>query len=154
MSTFVAVDIQNVFFHAKKLKKRLNFQKLHELFQEEEDLLTCNAYVATSPFTETSYLINTLKGIGFNVIACEQKKERKHLKFNNRSVGITLDVVRNQEHFDKLVVVTMDEGIVDLLDHLRDEGIKVEIWSLTNNETLKDHADEFNLFEQEHYVKR
>lgn len=155
MISYIAIDLQQIFYHVKRQKKRLDFKKLYDELSSDRDSCGIYTYLTTSPHTESSYLINTLKDLGFSVNKHEQKKERKQLKFSTRSVGITMDLIKNLDQYDEAVLVTIDSPLVELCDYLQSMGKKVTIYTFKKfEEEFKDYVDHVEIISEDLYVQK
>lgn len=155
MKRLIAVDLQQIFYYVKSQKKRIDFEKLYKRLTENLNSPIVISYITTSPHTESSYLIDTLKNIGFQVLAKEQKKDKRQLKYITRSVGITLHVCNEIDNYDEITLVTLDSCLGELCEFIKDSGKSVNIWTFKQFESeFLDKADNVYILSEDLYVTK
>lgn len=155
IKTWIGLDLQNMFYFVKKQKRRIDFSHLNKEITHGRENSKCYAYLTTSSQTESSYLIENLENKGFKVIHNKLNKDKRHLKQLNKTVSMTLDIVDSVDLYDEFVLLTLDPTVTDLINFLKAQGKKVEVWTFEPFVSdFEGYADKVQTITEEFYLKR
>jgi len=137
------VDVPNVFFNCKrKLGGRLNYESLWEYIKDSEEGPITRAFAYGSQINdEATPFIHCLKHIGFECKwqILQPYEKAGEVKFRHADLGvmIAMDVVRNIERIETLVLVTSDPSAVPLVEWAKERGVRVVIVGARVSNQLK-----------------
>lgn len=150
MRTFVQLDVQNLFFSAKDLNKRIDFLRIRDFIKEnEEEIVDLIAYIIRSPDANSDRFESLLKSLGYSLnikhaqIGTDKEGKRIY-KGTDQDIAICIDCMRNIEKFDKWVLMSGDGDFIDLCKYLKEKGKYIEVWSLPGlsfNKKFCDYVD-------------
>lgn len=150
MRTFVQIDVQNLFFSAKDINKRIDFLKIRDHFAKSgDDIVGLNAYIIRTPDAKSNKFEGLLKSLNYElnikqaVIGYSAEGQRIY-KGTDQDLAICIDCMINIDKFDKWVLMSGDGDFIDLCKHLKKNGKIVEIWSIPGtsfNKKFCDYAD-------------
>ncbi|MBD3261259.1 MAG: NYN domain-containing protein [Candidatus Altiarchaeales archaeon] len=150
MRTLVQLDVQNLFFSAKDIDKRIDFLKIKEHFDKNGDeIVGLFAYIIRTPDAEHKKFESLLKNLGYTLrikkasIGYKSDGQRIY-KGTDQDIAICIDCMKMAEQFDKWVLMSGDGDFIDLCKHLKDSGKFVEVWSMKGisfNKGFCDYAD-------------
>jgi len=133
----VFVDVQNMFYSARQLGGRLDFEKLLEVTVAGRRLVRAIAYVVTAPDVDQSKFVTMLRQKGYEVKIKELRKRIDGSAKGDWDMGMAIDIVRLSESLDVVVLVSGDGDFVDLVNLVKTKGPRVEVFSFDQN-TSKD----------------
>lgn len=140
----IFVDVTHQFTAAQeRYGKRINYAKYLELAVNGESLHCAYAYGAQVS-TEAQGFIKRLRALGYEPryqqapVGVEQKADLNAADF---SVEMTLDIIRNLERLDCVVLGTSDERFVPLIRFLQERGLKVSIFACKIHTLLSEFAN-------------
>lgn len=124
------MDIQNMYYSAKNLyDTKVDYSSLLKVAKDQRKLIRAVAYVIKAETPDEENFFEALKEIGFQV----KKKDLKEFygggKKGDWDMGIAIDAIKMAERLDVVVLVTGDGDFRSLVEHLKAEGIQVEIMS-------------------------
>jgi uncharacterized LabA/DUF88 family protein len=150
MRLFIQIDVQNLFFSAKDINKRIDFLKLRDHFRKSGDEITgMYAYIIRTPDARSNKFEDFLKQLGYSLnikqatIGYDNDGKRIY-KGTDQDVAITIDCMENVERFDKWVLMSGDGDFLDLCKNMKRRGKTIEIWSMPGgsfNKKFCDYAD-------------
>lgn len=150
MRVYVQLDVQNLFFAAKDIGKRIDFLKIRDHFRASgDDVVGLVAYTIRTPDAEHAKFEHFLKSIGYMLsIKKAQITHRQDggriYKGTDQDMAICIDCLENVNNFDKWVLMSGDGDFIDLCRHLKSKGKHVEVWSMSGgsfNRGFCDYAD-------------
>jgi uncharacterized LabA/DUF88 family protein len=151
MKTYIQLDVQNLFFSAKDINKRIDFKRIKDfLFEQEEDILNMVAYIIRSPDANSDRFESLLKSLGYMLnikqarIGTDSEGKRIY-KGTDQDIAICIDCMRNIDKFDKWVLMSGDGDFIDLCRYLKEKGKYVEVWSLPGQSFNKKFCDYVDL---------
>jgi len=133
----VFVDVQNMFYSARQLGGRLDFEKLLEVTVAGRRLVRAIAYVVTAPDVDQSKFVTMLRQKGYEVKIKELRKRIDGSAKGDWDMGMAIDIVKLSESLDVVVLVSGDGDFVDLVNLVKTKGPRVEVFSFDQN-TSKD----------------
>jgi len=150
MRLYIQLDVQNLFFAAKDIGKRIDFMKIRDHFVSSGDEVTSiTAYIIRTPDAEQAKFEHFLKSIGYTLsikkaqISYRQDGGRIY-KGTDQDIAICIDCLENIDKFDKWVLMSGDGDFIDLCKYLKSKGKVVEVWSMSGvsfNRGFCDYAD-------------
>jgi len=150
MKTFIQLDVQNLFFSAKDINKRIDFLRIRDFLKENEaDILNMVAYIIRSPDANSDRFEALLTSLGYELnikqarIGTDSEGKRIY-KGTDQDIAICIDCMRNIDKFDKWVLMSGDGDFIDLCKYLKEKGKYVEVWSLPGlsfNKKFCDYVD-------------
>jgi len=150
MRVYIQLDVQNLFFAAKDIGKRIDFMKIRDHFMASGDeVVSLSAYIIRTPDADHVKFEHFLKSIGYNLcikkaqITYRQDGSRIY-KGTDQDLAICIDCLENVDKFDKWVLMSGDGDFIDLCRHLKSKGKVVEVWSMSGvsfNRGFCDYAD-------------
>jgi len=129
----VFVDVQNMFYSARQLGGRLDFEKLLEVTVAGRRLVRAIAYVVTTPEVDQSKFVTMLRQKGYEVKTKELRKRIDGSAKGDWDMGMAIDIVRLSESLDVVVLVSGDGDFVDLVNLVKTKGPRVEVLSFDQN---------------------
>ena len=155
MRTFIQIDVQNLFFSAKDIKKRINFLKIKEYFQKSGDkIVGLYAYIIRTPDANSVKFERFLLSLGYNLIIKEaikttNREGRNIYRGTDQDTAITIDCMRKIKQFDKWVLMSGDGDFIDLCKYLKKEDKAIDVWALKGssfNKKFCDYVDSIHFF--------
>lgn len=144
-TTFLQIDLQNLFFGAKKKGHRIDFEKIQDHFNSRETEFLTNAFVysiRTNNFIPTKFETKLLS-MGYKIKSKEE--DNNDYKRLGHTINITLDCISKIDSFQKLILMSGDGDYADLCEFLKNKGKKIEIWCYKDSYSslLELYADKF-----------
>ena len=143
----VFVDVQNMFYSAKfQYRAKLNFSKLLETVVNDRRLVRAFAYIVQSADIDQTNFINMLEQTGYEVKSKDLRLRPDGSAKGDWDMGIAIDAISMSNRVDVIVIVSGDGDFVDLVNMLKAQGIRVEVYSFPNStaEELIQAATKFN----------
>lgn len=150
MKTFIQIDVQNLFFSAKDIGKRLDFLKIRDHFAKSEDeIVGLYAYIIRTPDAKSNRFEGLLRSLNYTLnikqasIGYSPEGQRIY-KGTDQDLSICIDCMKNIDNFDKWVLMSGDGDFIDLCKHLKKNGKTIEVWSFPGvsfNKKFCDYVD-------------
>jgi len=183
LTTFLQIDLQDIFFEARERKEKLDFEKIWEYFnsRETEYLIGAYLYLIKKPFFDITKFEKKLESIGYTIKAKQfvnpqfkksiyLESKNKKLKPDNKSpihfqliprqtnhdVGITVDCIDKIRTYDKWIIMSVEGDIKALCQYLKQKNKLVEIWNFkeNHNSSLEPFTDRFNFIDEKFFYKK
>lgn len=135
----IFVDVQNMFYSAKHLwNAKLNFAKLIELAVNGRQLIRAISYVIENPDIDQTAFTDMLKTTGYEVKTKELRNRADGSAKGDWDMGIAIDAIAIAPKVDCIVLVSGDGDFIELVRHLKAQGVRVETLSFigSTNEDL------------------
>lgn len=142
----VFVDVQNFYYSAKNLYDAFcNYKAILNQATDKRQLVCAYAYVISANIPKQEDFFEALRSAGIEVKQKDLQVFPGGIKKGNWDVGIAVDILRFMNRVDVVVLCSGDGDFADLVDYLRNQGVKVEIMAFgrTCSAKLKEVADEF-----------
>jgi uncharacterized LabA/DUF88 family protein len=142
----VLADSQNLYHSAQSVYSRnIDYSSLLEKAVQERELTRAIAYVIRAQSEDEDSFFDALRDIGFETKIKDIKTFGDGSKKADWDVGMSLDAVTLADHVDTVVLCTGDGDFSRLCNHLRHEGVRVEVMAFEEStaEELVDVADAF-----------
>jgi uncharacterized LabA/DUF88 family protein len=156
MTTYIQIDLQNLFFSAKDIDKRVDFFEIMEhLKNKEENILNAVAYIIRSPNFNSEKFEHLLKTLGYtlNIKSAQISSKRDGsplYRGTNQGMSICIDCMENLDKFDKWILMSGDGEFIELCKKIKSKGKFVEVWAIPGksfNKNFSNHADTVNFLE-------
>lgn len=141
----VFVDVQNMYYAARKLKGRLDFDALMRAAVNERRLVRATAYVVESKETDQSQFIARLEKLALDV-----KRKTVQVRADGSMKGdwdmeLALDILDMVPKLDVVVLVSGDGDFTSLVKRVKSAGPRVEVIAFPRHtaKSLVEAADEF-----------
>jgi uncharacterized LabA/DUF88 family protein len=150
MRTFIQIDVQNLFFSAKDINKRIDFLKIRDHFSKSGDeIVGMSAYIVRTPDAPYGKFEALLKSLGYDLVIKQASIGYSHggqriYKGTDHDLAICIDCMKAIDRFDKWVLMSGDGDFIDLCKHLKKNGKTIEVWSLPGvsfNKKFCDYVD-------------
>jgi uncharacterized LabA/DUF88 family protein len=142
----VLADSQNLYHSAQSVYSRnIDYSSLLEKAVQGRELTRAIAYVIRAQAEDEDSFFDALRDIGFETKIKDIKTFGDGSKKADWDVGMSLDAVTLADHVDTVVLCTGDGDFSRLCNHLRHEGVRVEVMAFGEStaEELVDVADAF-----------
>ncbi|GAA0270494.1 LabA-like NYN domain-containing protein [Halobacterium noricense] len=142
----VLADSQNLYHSAQSVYSRnIDYSSLLEKAVQDRELTRAIAYVIRAQSEDEDSFFDALRDIGFETKIKDIKTFGDGSKKADWDVGMSLDAVTLADHVDTVVLCTGDGDFSRLCNHLRHEGVRVEVMAFEEStaEELVDVADAF-----------
>jgi uncharacterized LabA/DUF88 family protein len=126
----IFIDVQNMFYAAKHLYgSKLNFARLLDYIAKGRPLTRAIAYIVKTPDIDQSNFITMLRSNGYEVRVKELKQRPDGTAKGDWDMGLALDALAMSDRLDVVAVVSGDGDFVELVNHLKARGVRVEVYS-------------------------
>jgi uncharacterized LabA/DUF88 family protein len=151
MNTFIQIDVQNLFFSARDINKRIDFKKIRDHFIDKGDnIISLNAYIIRTPDAKSDKFEALLKSLNYELNIKQAKISRgtdgqRIYKGTDQDMSICIDCISNIHKFDKWVLMSGDGDFIEICKHLKKLDKFIEVWSLPGvsfNKCFCDYADQ------------
>lgn len=142
----IFVDTQNLYYSAKNLYgAKVDFRKILEVGLNQRQLIRATIYVIRADIPEEESFFEALRNIGYEVKIKELRTYYDGTKRGDWDMGIAIDTIKMVNKLDSVVVVSGDGDFVALVEHLKAQGVKVEVMAFgkSTSSELKRVANEF-----------
>jgi uncharacterized LabA/DUF88 family protein len=161
MRTYIQIDVQNLFFSAKDIKKRIDFKRIRDHFynKKEDDIVGLNAYIIRTPDAKSDKFEERLISLDYNLIIKKATIIRDHegnriYKNTDQDIAICIDCLANIDKYDRWVLMSGDGDFVDLCKYLKNNNKFIEIWSIPGsgfNKRFCDYADQITFMNDQFF---
>ena len=148
----VLIDTQNLYHSAKNLySARVNFNNLLIDAVGGRQLVRAIAYLITTESQDEAQFFDALLKMGIETRHKDLQIFHSGSKKGDWDVGIAIDAIRIAKKVDSIVLVTGDGDFVPLVEHLKGEGVQVEVVSFgrSTSSKLKEAAEAFMDMDEE-----
>lgn len=149
---FVFIDAANILYSQQTLGWRVDYKKLKEYFEKECELKGIYFYTGNVGANDKQKsFLQKLESFGYHVRSKEVKRIRVGRNAfqwkGNLDVELTIDVLKNLDDFDTLVLLSGDSDFAPLLDTAKQAGKRVIVMSTKGHiaKELLDRAKYVNL---------
>lgn len=151
MRTYIQIDVQNLFFSARDINRRIDFKKIKDHFVATgHDLVGLIAYIIRTPDAKSDKFESLLKSLNYDInikqaIVSRGNEGQRVYRGTDQDMAICIDCLTNIDRFDKWVLMSGDGDFIDLCKHLKKLDKFIEVWSLPGvsfNKSFCDYADQ------------
>jgi uncharacterized LabA/DUF88 family protein len=142
----VFVDVQNMFYAAKKLNgARLDYENMLDTIVGGRRLIKALAYIVESSEIDQSGFISVLEKKGYQVRRKELKSFFDGTAKGDWDMGIAIDIIEMAGLLDVVALVSGDGDFVSLVRLIKKIGPKVELYAFGHNlsSELRETSDQF-----------
>lgn len=162
MRTLVQIDVQNLFFSAKDIDKKIDFYKIKDHFcQADEEVVGLIAYMVRGPENKGEKFETFMKSIGYTLsiktalVSYKSDGSRQYLD-TDQDIPICIDCMKKVDDFDKWVLMSGDGDFIDLCREMKKRGKVVEVWALPGvsfNKRLCDWVDAIHFLNEKFFFE-
>lgn len=143
----VFVDVQNIYYTTKQAFSRsFNYRTFWQELSYQGDIAVANAYAIESKLDGQRKFQDALRHIGFEVKLKPYIQRKDGSAKGDWDVGITIDIMEESEHLDKVILLSGDGDFELLMKKIKQKfGVSTQVVgveALTANK-LKLSVDEF-----------
>lgn len=151
MKTYIQIDVQNLFFSARDINRRIDFKKIKEHFVSTgHDIVGLIAYIIRTPDAKSDKFESLLKSLSYDInikqaVISRGNEGQRVYRGTDQDMAICIDCLTNVDRFDKWVLMSGDGDFIDLCKHLKKLDKFIEVWSLPGvsfNKSFCDYADQ------------
>lgn len=142
----VFIDVQNLYYSARNIyNSRVNFSALLKEAVGSRKLIRALAYVIRAQMPEEQTFFDALGKAGFEVKAKDLQVFFGGIKKGDWDVGITMDMIKQMNKIDSIVLASGDGDYVPLIEYLKNFGVRAEVIAFGKSASSKliDAADDF-----------
>ncbi len=141
----VFIDVQNMYYSARQLKGKLDFDALLEAAAQNRRLIHVTAYVVESKETNQSQFINRLEQGGIEVRRKTLQVRADGSMKGDWDMELALDILDAAAELDVVVLVSGDGDFTSLVKRVKVMGPQVEVLAFPRNtaKSLIQAADRF-----------
>ena len=141
----VFIDVQNVFYGARQLKGKLDFDALLSAAVRNRRLIVARAYVVETKEIDQSGFIAVLEHRGIQVRRKNLRVRADGSMKGDWDMEMALDILDAAPDLDVVVLVSGDGDFVSLVGHVKTTGPRVEVLAFPRNtaKALIEAADQF-----------
>jgi uncharacterized LabA/DUF88 family protein len=142
----VFVDVQNMYYSAKyQYNGKLNFEKLIQETVRSRQLIRAIAYLVQSEEIDQTRFENTLVNMGYETKNKQLRTRPDGSAKGDWDMGIAIDAIAIGRKVDVVCLVSGDGDFVDLVEMLKGDGIRVEVFSFPSStaQELQDSATQY-----------
>lgn len=158
--TFLQIDLQNLFFEARKRDEKIDFERILTNFnsRETEFLTDAVIYLTRSQDFESEKFESKLQAMGYKIQAKNTykifKDGRPFYKQTNLDVEICVDCMAKIDSFDKWILMSGDGDFAYLCKYVQQLGKKVEVWSFQECYNPILEPDKINFITEDFFYKK
>ncbi len=151
----VFVDVQNMYYSAKyQFNGKVNFDKLLDETCKGRELTRALAYLVQTEDIDQSKFQDFLYSLGYEVKNKQLRTRPDGSAKGDWDMGIAIDAIAIGQKVDTVCLVSGDGDFVDLVEMLKGNGIRVEVYSFPSStaEELIDSASEYYAMADEYLL--
>jgi len=151
----VFIDVQNVFYGARQLKGKLDFDALMEAAVRDRRLILAQAYVVESKEIDQSGFIAVLEHRAIQVRRKTLTVRSDGSMKGDWDMDIALDILDRAADLDVVVLVSGDGDFTSLVRRVRTIGPRVEVLAFPRNtaKSLIETADHFQPLDRRFMIR-
>jgi len=163
MKTYIQLDVQNLFFSAKDINRRLDFLKIRDYFlKTSHNVFEMCAYLVRTPDADSNKFESLLRSLGYtlsikNAIISYGPGDKRIYKGTDQDMAICIDCMKNIDKFDKWVLMSGDGDFIDLCKYLKSKNKAVEVWAMQGvsfNKNFCDYVDTIKFLNREFFYDK
>lgn len=142
----IFVDVQNMYYSARNIyKNKVDFEALLKKATQNRKLIRAIAYAIESDVPDEGDFFELLEEFGYEVKKKQLKVYYGGAKKGDWDMGIAIDALKMAHKLDVVCLVTGDGDFVDLVNHLKAQGVRVEVMGFSEStaKELKEAANNF-----------
>ena len=154
----IFVDVQNLFYSARSIHHaKINFEKLLVLTLKARKLVRAIAYIVVQKEDDSqNAFIDVLRRLGYEVRSKELRVRADGTAKGDWDMGIAIDTMSLVNKLDTVVLVSGDGDFVPLVEMLKANGCRVEVYSFPEStaQDLMEAATTYTPIEQDTLYKK
>ncbi len=151
----VFVDVQNVYYSARQLRGKLDFDALIEAAVIDRRLIQATAYVVESPEIDQSQFIARLQRRAIDVRRKALQVRADGSMKGDWDMELALDILDAAPRLDVVVLVSGDGDFTSLVKRVKAMGPRVEVFAFPQNtaKSLLEAADRFQPLDERFVIR-
>src|SRR3989338_364186 len=142
----IFVDVQNLYYSARNIyNARVNYSALLKEVVGERKLIRAIAYVIRAQMPEEHTFFEALQKAGFEVKTKDLQVFFGGIKKGDWDVGITMDIIKQMNKLDAIVLASGDGDYIPLVDYVKNFGVRAELiaFGKSSSSKLVEVVDDF-----------
>ncbi|KKW29501.1 MAG: hypothetical protein A3K06_01500 [Candidatus Doudnabacteria bacterium RIFCSPHIGHO2_01_52_17] len=142
----IFVDVQNLYYSARNIyNARVNYSALLKEVVGERKLIRAIAYVIRAQMPEEHTFFEALQKAGFEVKTKDLQVFFGGIKKGDWDVGITMDIIKQMNKLDAIVLASGDGDYIPLVDYVKNFGVRAELiaFGKSSSSRLVEVVDDF-----------
>jgi len=142
----IFVDVQNLYYSARNIyNARVNYSALLKEVVGERKLIRAIAYVIRAQMPEEHTFFEALQKAGFEVKTKDLQVFFGGMKKGDWDVGITMDIIKQMNKLDAIVLASGDGDYIPLVDYVKNFGVRAELiaFGKSSSSRLVEVVDDF-----------
>lgn len=147
----IFVDVQNLYYSARhKYDAKVDFEKLRSKANRGRQLIRALAYIVETDDIDQTQFRRVLENQGYEVKSKELRCRPDGSAKGDWDMGIAIDTISISDKLDVICLVSGDGDFVDLIEMLKSNGVRVEVYSFPSStaEELKEEATEYHAMDE------
>lgn len=128
----ILFDVQNLYHSSIKCGGKISYKILKDKIAEGREVIFARAYAAYKEEKEVSNFYKALRDADIDVMS-KRLKQIKNVVRAQFDVEITSDAETQDSEVSTVVLCTGSGNFTYLAQSLKEQGIKVEVWSFNEN---------------------
>jgi len=151
----VFVDVQNMYYSARQLQGKLDFDALLQAAVLDRRLILARAYVVESKEIDQSGFIAMLEQRGIEVRRKTVKVRADGSMKGDWDMEMALDILEAAPNLDVVVLVSGDGDFTSLVNRVKSMGPRVEVIAFPKNtaKSLVEAADRFHPLDRKYMIR-
>ena len=151
----VFIDVQNVYYGARRLKGKLDFDALLQAVVRDRRLIQATAYVVESKEIDQSGFIARLQQRAISVRRKTLKVRSDGSMKGDWDMEMALDILDAAPNLNVVVLVSGDGDFTSLVNHVKNMGPRVEVVGFPRNtaKSLLEAADRFQPLDRKFMIR-
>ncbi len=151
----VFIDVQNMYYAARQLKGKLDFDALLEAAVRDRRLIQATAYVVESKDTDQSAFFARLQQRAITVKKKTLKVRADGSMKGDWDMEMALDMLEAAPNLDVLALVSGDGDFTSLVKRVKSMGPRVEVLAFPRNtaKSLLEAADRFQPLDRKFMIR-
>ena len=143
----IFVDVQNIYYTTRDaFQQPFNYRAFWQQISQQGEIVLANAYAIQRSDDQQHKFQKALKHIGFDVKLKPFIQRRDGSAKGDWDVGITIDMLEQAKHLDKVILLSGDGDFALLLGHLQHQyNVPCDVYGADKltAEALKQSAEHF-----------
>ncbi|KKW23313.1 MAG: hypothetical protein UY65_C0005G0015 [Parcubacteria group bacterium GW2011_GWA2_51_12] len=142
----IFVDVQNLYYSARNIyNARVNYSALLKEVVGDRKLIRAIAYVIRAQMPEEHTFFEALQKAGFEVKTKDLQVFFGGMKKGDWDVGITMDIIKQMNKLDAIVLASGDGDYIPLVDYVKNFGVRAELiaFGKSSSSRLVEVVDDF-----------
>lgn len=149
------VDVQNMYYSARhKYNSKVNFDLLLDKTAGDRKLIRAISYLVQSEDIDQTKFKNKLDSLGYETKIKELTRRPDGSAKGDWDMGMAIDAMALSEKVDVMCLVSGDGDFVDLIELLKSNGVRVEVYSFPSStaDELKEEATKYHAMDEKYLM--